>query len=676
MLEKQPLLVHFLFHPDSTDARGLAQQVHLQLNQESVVPRLRVPTMFCPTSEDGRPPKEVDFGLARRNVVVVFADDFMVIDKDWCRFVADTWEKCSGVDSRCLPFQLTEHAWPLDNRLRGVNFSHADQPLPADERVALVTRRIVVELCRFLRCLSLGDDASKAPVKLFLSHTKLDIDTDPKVAKLVIALLKGDQPIETWVDSGDIPTGSAFAKEIASGVQDSSLLVVLTDNYATRTWCQEEVMLAKEHDRPIAVIDCLSKYEVRSFPFLGNVPWIRWSGDPQAGIDALLKETLRTLVNLDELSRVQQPGDLLFSRPPELATLVGRTEGSTVLYPDPPLGLGETTRLARAKIHVTTPLQRLALTRPLKGKRIALSMSGSTDIKRFGLDTLHLNEAIVELSRYLLIAGATLAYGGNLGSDGYTQTLFELVRTYNSYSDEQAQADCIVNFRGWPLPRLGVAKKAELKAVCVTQELPRPVDIDTALHADFTESPVYFDAALSPLHRFAWARGMTDMRAFQADAARSKVAARVVVGGAFGPTLQPQENGPRKLVWYSGRIPGVLEEVVLSAQAGQPVFLLGAFGGAARLVIDLLRGIDRPEATWDYQKNAPHAAEMKELYIQRGLKWLDYPEMVAQLRAKGLAGLNPLLSAAEHERLCDSVDPLEMAALVLTGVGRLKSGGS
>ena len=38
------------------------------------------------------------------------------------------------------------------------------------------------------------------------------------------------------------------------------------------------------------------------------------------------------------------------------------------------------------------------------------------------------------------------------------------------------------------------------------------------------------------------------------------------------------------------RIPGVLEEIVLSVKAGQPVFLIGAFGGVAKLVIDLIRG--------------------------------------------------------------------------------------
>jgi hypothetical protein len=69
----------------------------------------------------------------------------------------------------------------------------------------------------------------------------------------------------------------------------------------------------------------------------------------------------------------------------------------------------------------------------------------------------------------------------------------------------------------------------------------------------------------------------------------------------------------RQEKWYSSRIPAVLEEVVLSVQAGQPVFLIGAFGGVARLVIDLLDGKPREEATWDCQKRVPFSLEMRML---------------------------------------------------------------
>jgi hypothetical protein len=45
---KSPLLVHLLFHPASVSARSLARHVHSELNDDSVVPGLQVPTAFCP----------------------------------------------------------------------------------------------------------------------------------------------------------------------------------------------------------------------------------------------------------------------------------------------------------------------------------------------------------------------------------------------------------------------------------------------------------------------------------------------------------------------------------------------------------------------------------------------------------------------------------------------------
>src|SRR5207248_2310153 len=143
----------------------------------------------------------------------------------------------------------------------------------------------------------------------------------------------------------------------------------------------------------------------------------------------------------------------------------------------------------------------------LDGKLIALSVSESTDVGRFGLDQIHLDGAALELSRYLLIKGTTLAYGGHLGAEGYTQRLFEIVRTYNEREDVKP-FERIVNQRGWPLPRLTVEQRAQLDDMSRTVELPRPADIDETLDPEFTPKPSFFAADKSAKHRFAWARGM------------------------------------------------------------------------------------------------------------------------------------------------------------------------
>jgi hypothetical protein len=506
-----------------------------------------------------------------------------------------------------------------------------------------------------------------------LSHAKSDIDREPRVMQALIRALKHDQPVDAWIDSGEIAGGSKFSGAIDLGVRNASLLVVLTDHYAGREWCREEVLLAKEHQRPIVVIDALSTYEVRSFPYLGNVPRIRWDGNPETAINLILKETIRGLHSVETLTRVGRPDDVLISRPPEFATLAGMEPGTSVVYPDPPLGSGEMRRLAKAKVKLTTPLQRLAEQRPLQGKRIALSMSESTDAARFGTDPVHLEGAVLEVARYLLIKGATLVYGGHMGSEGFTVKLAELVHTHNT-GEYGTAVERIVSFRGWPLPKLDVKRRAQMRSMAQIEKLPRPADIDESLDPEFVPAPEHnIDPAASAVKRFAWARGMTEMRRYQADSGKSGVIARIVAGGTFGPTFKVNDDGTMAERWYSGRIPGVLEEVVLAAQAGQPVFLLGAFGGAARLAIDLLRGVDREEASWEYQRRAPFAPQMRELYQARGVEWMDYPEIVALLRGKGVAGINPLLTAAEHEQLFDSVDPLAIAELLLHGLDKLSA---
>ncbi|MFN0055466.1 MAG: TIR domain-containing protein [Planctomycetales bacterium] len=681
----QPLLVHLLFHPESEAARDLARHVHRQLNDDAVVPGLQIPTLFCPTAPDGAPPPSLRLDRAGRNLVIPLADDDLLLDDRWCQFVATTWLACQHASQRCLPMQLTPNAWPLDPRLSGVNFGRAFAQTEGDERNAWVTRRVVIELCRFLANMNMSGDQSPAPVELFLSHAKQDINSEPRVVEALINSLKADQPVEAWVDSGEIETGKRFGDAIASGVKRTSLLAVLTDNYSSREWCREEVMLAKEHQRPIVVVDALTGQEVRSFPFLENVPKIRWQGSAAKCIDLLLKETLRLMYTGVLLEQIKQDKDITFLRPPEPATLLGLAPHSIVLYPDPPLGVGELRRLTQTNVTLTTPLDRAAQSPSLKGRVVALSLSESSDAARWGTDELHLTQAMQEISRHLLIRGATLAYGGHLGKEGYTQKLFEFVRTHNA-RDGVSPVECIVNHYGWPLPALSKAERAGYKDVATIVPLPRPDDVDEMLHPDLVPAiSERFGGDKSAAHRYAWCRGMTQMRAFQVDRQRSGVVARIILGGKHEKT--------NKGSWYSSRMPGVLEEILLSIQAGQPVFLIGAFGGTARMVIDLLQGRKHPAASWEVQGQAPFAAEVRALYASRGKPWWYYdneprveglttddPRSIVEFLAdawkrrpdKGWeTGINPL-TTSENLELFDTVDTGRMVELLVRGLERVE----
>lgn len=666
-----PLLVHLVFHPGSDDARRLALEIHRSLNDDPLVPGLDIPTTFCNLSVQS-PPADQGLDRAERSFVVVLADDYLVAGDNaaaWHSFVTELWRTCEKGNHRFVPIQLSKSAWGFSQELAKacVSFGRAFHETNPAVKSSHVCRAVAAELARYLLNQSLGTGKTAAPFKVFISHTKQDLELPPKPVLELRDTLTADQPLRAWVDSGEIPIGESFAREIEEGIKESSLLVVLTDNYASREWCRTEVLLAKEHQRPIVVADALQQYEVRSFPYLGNVPVIRWvPGQPYDAIDLVVKESIRQLYTRLFLGRCSTPSDSILVRPPELAT-IGTDREKTLLYPDPPLGSEEIRMLERVGVRATTPLQRLAQRQASPLHKIAISMSESSDIERYGLDSVHLDNAVAEISRYLLIQGVTLAYGGNLGNEGFTEMLFDMVRAHNQM-DRTSKVRPIINYSGWPLPEPTIEQKARLSSVGEFCRIPRPAEIDEQLHSDFLPNPRFFSAALSAEHRLAWSLGMTAMREKQVAETR----ARIVLGGKTDKALTRQPDGSIKESWYMSRIPGVLEEVYFSALAGQPIFLIGGFGGAAAMVIDLIKGKDRKEATWEFQKAAPHSEALRNLYSDRGITWVDYPEIVNLLGEKGITGINPLLSEAENCELFESVDLMRIIELTISGLSRLR----
>ena len=82
-MPKPPLLVHLLFHPDSLSAR----HVHRQLNEDAVVPGLRVPTAFCPYHGASAPPEVDHLTLSERSFVAILAGERLNVDEPWCTFL-------------------------------------------------------------------------------------------------------------------------------------------------------------------------------------------------------------------------------------------------------------------------------------------------------------------------------------------------------------------------------------------------------------------------------------------------------------------------------------------------------------------------------------------------------------------------------------------------------------
>jgi hypothetical protein len=222
----------------------------------------------------------------------------------------------------------------------------------------LMISKLVHELCRLIlslpRTTEAGTTRSAKPVSLFLSHAKAD---GAQIAKEIKNYIEADSSMKTFFDANDIAAGYEFGAELKANIEDAALICIQTDYYATREWCLFEVITAKRFDRPLVVLNAVKEREPRSFPYIGNVPTMRWN--PQAKsrfrqvVDMALFEVLANTYNkmfleaLRELYVTMPPGPSV-GHAPELFTILnlrktaeaaGSLESASyVLYPDPPLG--------------------------------------------------------------------------------------------------------------------------------------------------------------------------------------------------------------------------------------------------------------------------------------------------------------------------------------------------
>lgn len=665
-----PLLVQFEFHPASKAAAAAAEYLHEVLNADPAVPGLQIPTTFTPDDGSGGPPEPAVATEADRVLVVLLADDHLAVAArkptksgvTWGEYVTELRACAEAAGHRFMPVQLTESAWPIDKRLEDTNFLRAWAIDGVEERHKFIARRLVHLLIRRLRPRPDNEDAS--PVTIFLSHTKMDLEHEPRVVKTLLAHLTATQPEKTWFDSGDISTGSRFAHEIRKGVEDSALLAIVTDSYSSRSWCRKEVLFAKHYQRPVVIVDAVQERETRRFPYSGNTPVIRWKpSDAQGVVDLLLREVLRHAYAEESLKQRRREGDLVLPAGPELVTIVQHMREQNppvVLYPDPPLGPEELEVLERTGVRVETPLQRHALRHDLRSQNltVALSVSGAEDLSRYGLRAAHLGSILLELSRYLLVAGVRLAYGGHLGPDGYTLRLADLVRDpiveqLRGASSTDPAVSELVTYLPWPM-LASVRDEARLGSLVEMRRCDRPSGIDETIDPSFVAAPDVEVPSDTALHRFAWSRGLTAMRERQTQ----ELGARVVVGGRLGRPGSP----------YLGRMPGVLEEALLGIRAQRPVYLVGAFGGCARLVLDALDGIERVELTAAYHQSLPYASELRQLYANHSVAWDEFENIAAELKACGISGLNNGLTVEENRELATSRSAERIVELVLHGL--------
>ena len=681
------LLIYVVWHPAFERGPRLAESIYAHFSRDPERTNARglgIPVYFRSAAvSSGQPPPPIAVDAAQHSAIIVLVDPKMVIADGWDAYVADLWQQAGVAPDRhrLFPVAFDDTAYQLSPQVAAANFIRLQGHSPEDGPGFLLNR-LTNELGRLLTqrpTLATPETelkkASPPKMRLFISHAKLDGE---KTAILLRDYIHENLALDTFFDAIDIAAGFSFEDEINAGIDTAAFVIVHTDAYASRVWCQHEVIRAKRHLRPVVVIHAIEEGEARSFPYIGNVPTIRWRAEEPLRVEAVIGLVLREVLRSEYFQRHFEDLKKLFGVPdtvralpraPELLTCLAlRAESEKVpyfVYPDPPLAkqeldllteLDPNLRLITPTLLFARPSQPLALAgqnleKAAAGWRIGLSISDSADLPMRGFGPAHLRDAAAEFARFLLAAGATLAYGGDLRQGGFTEVLFELLTAYRAISGEAV--DAIQSYLAWPIHLdLDDTQRARLKNTARFHPVPPPANlgIDPAGVTSAKQVP-----PTTPENRVAWARSLTAMR----EQMNAEIHARLLLGG--------QARG-------LGKYPGLAEEAQLALRSGKPVYLIGAFGGCAEAVIEALRGKKPAALTLDYQaaEDVPRAAiDLYNLQVSGGDEPIDYPALTAEFEKIGVAGLNNGLNVEENERLFTTMQLPEMIALVLRGLGRL-----
>lgn len=554
-----PLSVYLLIDKNNCLASEIFNRFYTLLCRDVEKPLsdgLDIPVYLISNDENGEI-KSIDFEQSEKNAIFFFADMAVYLgDTKWRDYILKLKKQIEGGAPAVL-YSVKQFEYATD-----LSFIKKDQMIipPNDDIIAgwdEVSSHIYDCLIRYMK------DMTQDKLKLFISHAKRD---GLVVAENLRNSLRSKTKLDSFFDKNDIIEGVDFEKQIKENVKSSLLMVLDSDAYGTRQWCQKEILCAKKYGVPIVVVDMHSDVITRTFPYMGNVPSIRLNDDNlDSAINLLLRTGLRYEYQKNYLTRIVKEGnddddfDIL-SYQPELLDM-HMLEKNNVLYPEPPVSEEERRILNSTKKHFITPLEKEGLL--LDGEFISISVSNTNENRP---DEIMLRDMVVEISRYILNAGGKIIYGGSGSRDGYVNLFSQISEKYGKIKIESEGKDLpedeayIYNYYAWPYMNvLSDDDMAYLKHchLCAQQIYPDGISEEQKRLIPSTQDEEGKMQIISSLSH------MRDVRCREARAF-------IIVGGKTKGSLTP--------------IPGILEEYIKARATKKPIYLLGGFGGEAALI--------------------------------------------------------------------------------------------
>lgn len=656
---KKNLAVFVLYHSRYTQGKAVYSDIYKLLCRDANHPfedGLDIP-VYLRTGDDEqlRVIKPISLDNTDKVFILLLVDDKMYCSDVWHKYIGDVvklqQEHAENVQILCV--ELSKFSFDIGYGLSDKQFMRLNSFSIRDNWQEFQVR-LFDNLIRFIK----RDELNK--LRIFISHSKKD---DNKIglqrAFEFRDYIRSKTKLDSFFDANDILDGQDFENQIKSNAAgEMSLLVILNSNtYSEREWCQKEVLFAKKNKIPTIAVSLLDGEVKRSFPYISNIPYIRFNDNWGDVLALLLRTALdqnnqaKYLSNLrDELDEPVRNTFQVLPFSPEAYSYVYDELSSNVIYPEPPLSKDELdvlTKIAGKDKQFITPMQLLARTVNLNGMSVAISVSEAPDSDVLGYGADMIRDLTIELSRHLLIAGAEMVYGGDLRDGGYTELFSDMSLQYKNYQGD-VDRDTIFfrNFFAWPI-YLNFTTETKLQYKNSRVE-PVFVDCPDEYGGDKSK-PI---APVNNENSYIYALSLLKMRKQM----ESESNARVILGG--------------KTFGFSGFMAGVIEEYIQAMEAGHPVYLLGGFGGAASLLASLIRKEKSIAAVIEEASKTPRYAEFMSYCMDRSID-MGYGRLEA-IAAGGIDGLKNGLTVEQNYILLQSTDVIEIVGLILKGLSQTK----
>lgn len=661
-----PLSVYFIWHPaDSPTVKPIIDHCSTQLQRDIKKPfsrAMNLPIFYRTTTHNGVPSK-IEL-LSNKTIIFTFVSKEVMADDDWTKYVEELPDE---VNTHIIPIALDKYAYNIKgvlDKMNSIRILDFDPVFLVDYMFISIAHEIYrCSLNETFEEMALGKDNA---LKIFLSHAK-DGKQGIKIAEALKNFISNTS-MRNFFDATDIAPGYIFDKEIVGHIKDSSLIAIHSDPYSSRYWCQREILSAKEHNRPIIAVDCLEEFEDRRFPFASNIPGVHvhLDGEPSKRdllriLSSTLLETVRFFYSKLLIEQYKnagwfKPDTIISPRPPEVSDIEKilicdsgtiRFISGSLVYPEPPLYAEELSFLCKLGIKLYTPLTFDLCS--LQDKKIGVSVSEPSDEDLIGIgqNSSLLVQLSQDFARHILCRGSTLIYGGDLRESGFTEFIFNEAQALQTRL--QTNNIHLINYISWPIYKSDTTEvknwKAKFRPIAKMDEIAPPADTN-----DLIPSIEAFLPPTNVQNLFVWSRCLTNMR----NTMIKNCDVRICAGG--------RHSG------YKGKMPGVLEEIIIAIDMKRPLFLLGGFGGVTASVCKLIQGITLPDELtqdWQIQNNAGYK-ELLDFCLSRDVQYsVDYDSLAKKLKNVDL--LNGL-SKDENIKLFTTPFIDEALHLVLKGL--------